>query len=196
MLTATFVRRRGQRDHVYVTRGDGTEAAWAFPTYGDTLPHDLCHLVIEDELGLRDGFWGLVDRHVEVGLVNNQATLLRDGEPLLGQPGVDFSGLQAAEAAVAVLGPTSVTVDGGAGQLAVARLAEPEHDPEHASPASSTPSADATAAIVEIAGQPLPASATPAAVAAIRDRLAELGDRWRHLDDGGAITLTFPSSLP
>ncbi|MDQ3570648.1 MAG: hypothetical protein M3450_12995 [Actinomycetota bacterium] len=75
MLDATFVRRRGSRDRVYVTRADGTSTSWHFPSYGDGLPHDLCHLVVEDELGLTDGFWGLIDQGVEVRLVNNQATL-------------------------------------------------------------------------------------------------------------------------
>jgi hypothetical protein len=52
-----------------------------FPSYGDGLPHDLCHLVVEDGLGLSEGFWGLVDQHVDVCVVNNQPTLMRDGKP-------------------------------------------------------------------------------------------------------------------
>lgn len=79
---------------MYVTRADGTSTGWDFPSYGDWLPHDLCHLVVEEELGLIDGFWGLVDRGVEVGLVNNQATLLRDGKSLVEQPDVDLRGLR------------------------------------------------------------------------------------------------------
>jgi hypothetical protein len=64
VLEASFVRRRGSRDRVYVTRSDGTTTGWDFPSYGDGLPHDLCHLVVEEALGLSEGFWGLVDRHV------------------------------------------------------------------------------------------------------------------------------------
>ncbi|HSH59033.1 MAG TPA: hypothetical protein VK988_05200 [Acidimicrobiales bacterium] len=94
MVEVAFVRRRGGRDRVYVTRADGTSTGWDFPSYGDWLPHDLCHLVVEEELGLIDGFWGLVDRGVEVGLVNNQATLLRDGKSLVEQPDVDLRGLR------------------------------------------------------------------------------------------------------
>ncbi len=103
MLEVAFVRRRGARDRVYVTRADGTTTGWDFPGYGDWLPHDLCHLVVEQELGLADGFWDLVDRGVEVGLVNNQPTLLRDGSPLVEQPDVELRGLMEAEAAVAAL---------------------------------------------------------------------------------------------
>ena len=47
MLEVTFVCRRRQRDRVYVTRSDGTTTGWDFPSYGDGLPHDLCHLVVE-----------------------------------------------------------------------------------------------------------------------------------------------------
>src|SRR3984893_12789772 len=69
MREATFVRRRGSRDRVYVTRGDGTSTGWDFPSYGDGLPHDLCHLVVEEALRLADGFWGVVHQGggVEVG---------------------------------------------------------------------------------------------------------------------------------
>ncbi len=104
MLTATFVRHRGARDHIYVTRADGTEVSWQFPTYGDGLPHDLVHLVVEDGLAMSDGFWGLVDRGADVTLVNNQATIVRDGRPLVDDTSVDWEGLRAAEAAVAGIG--------------------------------------------------------------------------------------------
>lgn len=146
MLEAAFVRRRGGRDRVYVTRADGTSTGWDFPSYGDWLPHDLCHLVVEEELGLTDGFWGLVDLGIEVGLVNNQATLMRDGAPLVEHAQLDLTGLMEAEAAVAAFsGPAST----------------------------------------EAVALPLEAVAT------IRRRLQTLAERWRALDDGGAITLTF-----
>lgn len=103
VLVATFVRRRGRHDRIYVARSDGTTTGWDFPGYGDGLPHDLCHLVVEDELGIQDGFWGLVASGVGVALVDGQATLMRRGRALGKDPGVDLSGLAVAEAAVAVL---------------------------------------------------------------------------------------------
>jgi len=142
---------------VYVTREDGTATSWNFPSYGDVLPHDLCHLVVEDELGLTDGFWGLVDRGVDVGLVNDQATLVRGSRPLAEQAGFDLSGLLVAEAAVAAL----------------------------AGPANAVDDVDE-----------LPVSAEPEAISAIRDRLRQLSERWRKLDDGAAITLQFHGSSP
>ena len=120
MLRATFVRKRGHRDHVYVVRSDDSTLDWAFPSYGDGLPHDFCHLVVEDGLGLADGFWGLIDAHVDVSLRDNQATLVRGGMPLVEEPGIDFSGLRRAEDAVAVL--ASPFFDPNAAR----RLASPE----------------------------------------------------------------------
>lgn len=184
MLEVTFVRKRGQRDHVYVTRDDGSTASWAFPSYGDGLPHDLCHLVVEDGLGLTEGFWGLVDQHVDVGLVDNQATLMRDGKPLAEQPDVDLRGLMQAEAAVAMLGSPLFEVE-TVGQLAVARVADPA--------ARAELDDDARAALVDRFGADLPDAATPERVTAIRRRLGELGHQWRSLEDGGSIRLTFPT---
>ena len=103
VLEAVFVRHPGRRVRIYVQREDGTGTGWDFPGTGDGLPHDLCHLVIEAELGMTDGFWELVDQGAEVGLVDNQSALMRNGRPLSEDPRVDFSGLVAAEAAVVVL---------------------------------------------------------------------------------------------
>ena len=152
MLTVAFVRRRGRRDRVYVTREDGTSSSWDFPSYGDALPHDLCHLVVESELGLTDGFWGLIDQGVDVGLVNNQAALMRDNRPLAEHAGFDLSGLLEAEAAVAVLaGPVN-----GVGDV-----------------------------------NERPVGAEPEAINTIRDRLRQLSEQWRRLDDGTAMTLQY-----
>ena len=61
MLKATFVRTAGERDRIFVTRSDGSEVSWSFPSYGEGLPHDLVHWVVESCCGLRWGFWGRVD---------------------------------------------------------------------------------------------------------------------------------------
>ena len=73
MLKAAFVRTVGEADRFYVTRSDGSEASWAAPTYGDALPHDLIHLVVESAFGLSRGFWGRVDEGVDPKIVNDQA---------------------------------------------------------------------------------------------------------------------------
>ncbi|XYH96304.1 hypothetical protein ACMHYB_52415 [Sorangium sp. So ce1128] len=72
-LRAAFVRVPGQRDRIYVHRRDGTETSWVFPTYGDNLPHDLIHLVVESAFGLRHGFWGRVDASMDPARINAEA---------------------------------------------------------------------------------------------------------------------------
>lgn len=76
-MQVSFVRTRGARDRIYVERDDGSTLSWVFPTYGDALPHDLVHLVVESMMGLKDGFWGRVARGLDPAQVNAQ--LNREG---------------------------------------------------------------------------------------------------------------------
>jgi hypothetical protein len=58
---------KGEReDRIEALRGDGSHVATTFPKKGP-LPHDLVHFVVESELAIRDGFWGMVagGRHPE-----------------------------------------------------------------------------------------------------------------------------------
>jgi hypothetical protein len=75
-MEVSFVRVRGQRDRIYVRRTDGSEVSWVFPTYGDGLPHDLIHLVVEAAFGVRQGFWGRVDAGVDPARANDEANRL------------------------------------------------------------------------------------------------------------------------
>jgi hypothetical protein len=179
VMEVSFVRHRERRDRVYVTRHDGSETAWDFPSYGEGLPHDLCHLVVEEELGMADGFWGFVDRGVDVELIDNQATLVRDGTPLVQEPGVDFTGLMAAEEAVAMLSPTGLRAR-QVGALAVMHL-----------DASSSDVPDIATLGSEL-GFALPPGTSDEAIASVRRRLVDLAEQWRGLGDGEAITLTWP----
>ncbi len=178
-LKVSFVRHRERRDRVYVTRQDGSTTAWDFPSYGDRLPHDLCHLVVEEALGISKGFWGLVDQGVEVRLVDDQATLVRAGKPLVREVGVDFSDLMEAERMVALFGPTGLHTQ-QVGAITVA----------HMGPSSTAASGDARGPGPEL-GVELPEGISEEAIAAVRRRLHELGERWRALGDGDAITLTY-----
>jgi len=73
MMTIRFVRIAGERDRIYVRRSNGTEVSWSFPTFGDGVPHDLAHLVVESRFGLRHGFWGRVDDGVDPQKINDEA---------------------------------------------------------------------------------------------------------------------------
>jgi len=179
IMRVHFVRHRGHRDHVFVTRSDGSVADWAFPSYGDDLPHDLCHLVVEDALGIVHGFWGLVNEGMDVQLIDNQVTLVRGGKPLIQDPRVDFSDLNRAEQAVALLGPVGMRTE-HVGTLAMVRL---------------DPSASDSAGSRQLASQlgfELPEGVSAATVLSIQERLGELRMRWQSLDDGAAVVLTYP----
>src|SRR5262249_37159052 len=83
-MEVSFVRVRGQRDRIYVHRTDGSEVSWGFPTYGDELPHDLIHLVVEAAFGVRRGFWGRVDAGADPARVNDEANRLGGAEKYRG----------------------------------------------------------------------------------------------------------------
>ncbi|MCA9603963.1 MAG: hypothetical protein KC619_00080 [Myxococcales bacterium] len=72
-MEIVFVRTGTRRDRFHVTRDDGSEASWAFPSYGDALPHDLVHFVCERELGVRDGIFGAIARGADLERINAKA---------------------------------------------------------------------------------------------------------------------------
>lgn len=58
---------KGERsDRIEALRADGSKVSTTFPHKGP-IPHDVSHYVVETELGIADGFWGLVGsgRHPE-----------------------------------------------------------------------------------------------------------------------------------
>jgi hypothetical protein len=72
-MQVRFVRTRGAADRIYVTRSDGSAVSWSFPNFGEGLPHDLVHLILETHFGLRAGFWGRVDRGIDPAKINADA---------------------------------------------------------------------------------------------------------------------------
>jgi hypothetical protein len=95
-LKATFLRSEGERDRIYVTRSDGSEVGWAFPTYGAGLPHDLVHLVVETVFSLSRGFWGKVDEGADPGRISDEANR-KGGADKYAAFGPDQADLQRAE---------------------------------------------------------------------------------------------------
>ena len=83
-------RRSRLRDRVQVVRADGSKTEWEFPKYGDALPHDLVHFIVEQELARLNGFWGPIDDGAEVVFVHDQAILSHSGEALC-EPAVNLS---------------------------------------------------------------------------------------------------------
>lgn len=161
-MRVSFVRTRGARDRIYATRDDGTEVSWSFPTYGDALPHDMVHLVVESILGLRQGFWGRVAAGLDPARVNAMVNREGGGNRNPGF-GSDKRELYLAEALAAL----------------------PWSDPERNA-------ASLIAAVAEgcrAAGEPV---LEVEQVDEVRRRLAELGERWRAIGEKGAIELRWP----
>ena len=163
-LRARFVRTAGERDKVYVRRSDGTETSWAFASYGDGLPHDLVHLVVERDFGVREGFWGRVDRGVEPAKITEAANRM-GGKGKFAGFGDDLRELLVAEA------------------LANASWFLPDVD-------DAARHAQLVAACADIGLSP-PASLSVAALRETHGRLRELQARWKGLLPKGTLELSF-----
>jgi hypothetical protein len=54
-----FITKGERDDRIEMRRGDGSVARTTFPKKGP-VPHDVVHLMVESELGIAGGSWGLV----------------------------------------------------------------------------------------------------------------------------------------
>jgi len=150
-----------------VRRSDGSETSWVFPSFGEGLPHDVVHLVVEQAFGVRDGFWGRVDRGVDPAAINAEASRVGGKDKYAGF-GTDRAGLLLAEA------------------LAGAGWFLPGHDDaaRHAEIARQCAAQ----------GLALPARVSVAALADTDRRLRELQARWKALTPRGTLELLFDPS--
>ena len=105
-MQLTAVKGDEGRDRVYVQLDDGTEVSWSWPSYGRSLAHDLAHWVVESELGLDEGLWGLVASGVDPSRVNKAAERIATGVRLRDMTGRDTTQLMQAEFVTAALGRT------------------------------------------------------------------------------------------
>jgi hypothetical protein len=160
-----FVRTAGQPDRVYVRRDDGSEVSWAFPNFGEGLPHDLVHLVVETHFKVRHGFWGRVADGIDPARVNAEASRLGGAKDKYAGFGADQRELLLAEALAGMAwGVAGISDDD---RLQLAR--------------------DAAAKM----GIDLPADVTAGALAEVLVRLRELGAKWRTLVPKGTLELTW-----
>lgn len=168
MLQATFVRTAGDRDRVYVTRSDGTELSWSFPTYGDRIPHDLVHLVVEARFGLRSGFWGRVDGGTDPARINAEANRV-GGKDKYASFGSDRAELLMAEA----LANAPWRLKGATHEQILQAVSEE----------------------CRRLGVPTPERFFACATD-VQSTLARLGERWRALVPKGAVNATFRTEAP
>ena len=162
LITAVNVHIEGSAT---VQFDDGSEVSWSFPSYGDGLPHDLVHLVLERRFGLRQGFWGRVAAGVDPSRINAMATR-QGGKGKYAGFGEDLRELVLAEA------------------LAGAPWGMAE-----------LPDAELLAMLmtnVDAAGMPSPLPLTPELVAEVREALAETRRQWQAQGPKGALRLSFP----
>jgi hypothetical protein len=106
-MQLTAVRGTEDRDRVYVTRDDGSEVFWTWPSYGRELPHDLAHWVVESEARLDAGFWGLVASGVDPTRVSKSAERIASGVRLRDLSGLDLTQLIQAEHLAALVSRSS-----------------------------------------------------------------------------------------
>ncbi|HEV8325042.1 MAG TPA: hypothetical protein VG389_25735 [Myxococcota bacterium] len=168
-MRIAFVRTHGQPDRVYVRRSAGGEVSWSFPTYGDGLPHDLVHLVVESAFGVREGFWGRVDAGADPARLNAQANRSGGADKYAGF-GADQRDLLLAEVLAGLSWWVAELTD--ADRVSAAR--------------------DACAKV----GVTPPPSVAPAAMAAVRATLERLGARWRALLPKGSLELAYDPAHP
>ena len=169
MLEASFLRTAGERDRIYVTRSDGSATRWVFPSYGEALPHDLVHLVVESAFGVTGGFWGRVDAGADPAVITREANR-KGGRDKYAAFGADQSQLMLAEA------------------LANVRWLE-----EGATAASLLEQA---VAACRAAGHAPPAALTLERVTPVRDALTDLTLAWRALVPKGTLVLRFDPADP
>ena len=168
-MEVSFVRVQGSPDRIYVHRTDGSEVSWTFPTYGEQLPHDLVHMVVEAAFGLRSGFWGRVDAGVDPSRINAMANKLGGKDKYAGF-GADRGEIDVAEA------------------LAAAPWSDRALTDEHRQAAIS----EACAKF----GAPAPDLVTIPRIAQVRETLDRLRAQWRQLIPKGTIKLVFDPKAP
>lgn len=165
-----FTRARGDNDWIRAERPDGQVVSWPSRRRGQQVPHDLVHLVVENALGMTDGFWGLVADGVDFGFLIGEADRIARGGTADRLQGRDPGGLVFAETVV--------------GAVVVAEITGVDDD---ACLAALRADRRATRG-------PRAAALTVPRVAAARRGLAEARAGWDALAEGGSLTLAFAPS--
>jgi hypothetical protein len=160
-----------REDRLDMERADGSRASTSFPHKGP-VPHDFVHFAVESELGLRRGFWGLVESGHHPEEVQEIAKAAGHASAKRVQtPSADFVDAIQAE-----------------------RIVE-AFEADHWSGGAGDP-----AGIIYMANAGCEQSLVPAApmdepaVDRIRSRIADFSSRWSALAPGESIALEWPGS--
>ena len=168
-MKIAFVRTEASPDRVYVTRTNGTETSWSFPTYGNFIPHDLVHLVVEAAFGLHQGFWGRVDAGVDAERINAEANR-KGGANKYAKFGLDQTDLFLAELLAGTRWADETMTDDDLVNSIVAACKAQALNPPH-----------------NLCGL---------VVREVRDSIAKLCRQWMKLIPKGALNFSFDPSHP
>jgi hypothetical protein len=168
-MQISFVRTQGRPDRVYVQRTHGGEVSWAFPSFGEGLPHDLVHLVVESLFEVRQGFWGRVDAGVDPGRVSEIANRV-GGPNKYAAFGADLRELYVAEALAGIAWGLPEWTDEDRHRSVVEALAK---------------------MAVEV-----PASVTIDGITAASLKLGAVRSQWRSLAPSGTLRVIYDPAFP
>lgn len=175
-VAVEFEKRAGRRYGSLLHRADGVVVAFeggAFNKVGGKageVPHDLAHLVVEDELGLGSGVWGVLAagglfRHATVVSGRQAPHAARRGRQV-----IDAAGDQIMQAEILTRAVCDALVGAGPADPAAIRRAIGERWWSDA--------------------------LTADAIARARDRLRDGGTRWAALAPGEALAETWRLASP
>ncbi|MDW5596942.1 hypothetical protein VSS74_21520, partial [Conexibacter stalactiti] len=97
-MRVEFVKEKGRRYRSRLHRADGVVVEFEGGAWNKVgrrpgeLPHDLAHLIVEDELGLREGVWGVLAaggmfRHATVVAGRRAPKATRHGRDVIDEAG-------------------------------------------------------------------------------------------------------------
>jgi hypothetical protein len=84
-MEIAVIKQEGRRHRAVATTAQGS-VQFAVADYPGRLPHDLVHFVVEDTLGLRFGFWGLIAHGAQFEAVVSFAARSPKGLPPVDDP--------------------------------------------------------------------------------------------------------------
>jgi hypothetical protein len=171
-MDVAFHREAGSAYHSLARRPDGVVVRLKGGSYNrldPPLPHDIAHLVVEDELGLEHGVWGVI---AAGGLFPQCAVVSGRRRPHAAERARSLVKESATE-----LTRAEIVVG------AVCRLAVAGRDPDDR-------------LIARLTGRWRPDALTPAVVARLRARLQDAAERWRGVPVGGELVLVWDDRRP
>ncbi len=166
-MDVAFHREAGSAYHSLAQRPDGVVVRLKGGSYNrldPPLPHDVAHLVVEDELGLEHGVWGVI----AAGGLFPQCSVVSGRR----RPHAAERARSVVKEAAADLTQAEIVVG------AVCRLAVARRDPDDR-------------LIGRLTGRWRPESLTPAAVERARERMQAAAVRWHDVPVGGELVLAW-----